>query len=98
MRRWTPHVNARVVVPDSEGPPFGWHRCRLPTIARTFRGAGSYGGTARFGEIEAAGVESRPYDRTRFRGALDEVRTMLGDPPEQSCRTLTRTWDRRGNG
>lgn len=21
---------------------------------------------------------------------------MLGDPPEQSCRTLTRTWDRRG--
>jgi HTH-type transcriptional regulator/antitoxin HigA len=35
----------------------------------------------RLGEIEAARVESRPYDRTRFRGALDEVRTMLGDPP-----------------
>ena len=84
MRGWTAHVNARVVVPDSEGPPFvGTVRC-LPTIARTCRGAGSYGVMAS--------------DRTRFRGALDEVRTMLGDPPEQSCRTLTRTWDRRGNG
>ncbi len=35
----------------------------------------------RLGEIEAAQVESRPYDRARFREALDDVRSMLGEHP-----------------
>lgn len=35
----------------------------------------------RLGEVEAAQVESRPYDRARFRAALDDVRAMLREHP-----------------
>lgn len=37
----------------------------------------------RLGEIEASRVDSQPFDRARFREGLDEVRGMLGEPPEE---------------
>lgn len=41
----------------------------------------------RLGEIEAAEVESRPYDRARFREALDDVRATLGEHPAKYLAT-----------